>query len=134
MGFDFFAVFNVPLLAGRAFDRAHAEDVPMPVVRSATPAGRRATCCRRRRASSWIASFVTALGFGTPEEAIDKLVYRPPPAVALVAAPPPQPPLRIIGVVEDRAFSFFKTPNEYGRRDVHVGGRSRRHDRARQSR
>src|SRR5262249_14405947 len=56
-------------------------------------------------------AFVTALGLGTPEEAVDKLVYRPPPPVALAAAPPQQPPLRIIGVVEERAFSFFKTPN-----------------------
>jgi putative ABC transport system permease protein len=113
VGFDFFAVFNVPLLAGRAFDRAHAEDVPMP----SGPLGLRpqagAPTSSEPSPQGVIVdrAFVTALGFGTPEEAIDKLVYRPPPAVALVAAPPPQPPFRIIGVVEDRAFSFFKTPN-----------------------
>ena len=113
MGFDFFAVFNVPLLAGRAFDRAHAEDVPMP----SGPLGLRpqagAPTSSEPPPQGIIVdrAFVTALGLGTPEEAIDKLVYRPPPAVALVAAPPPQPPIRIIGVVEDRAFSFFKTPS-----------------------
>jgi putative ABC transport system permease protein len=111
VGFDFFSVFNVPLLAGRVFDREHAEDVPAkggplafreggaPKASEAPPQG---IVVDR--------AFVTALGLGTPEQAIDKLVYRPAPALALAAAPPPQPPLRIIGVVEDRAFSFFKAP------------------------
>ena len=30
IGFDFFVVFDVPLVAGRVFDRAHAEDAPRP--------------------------------------------------------------------------------------------------------
>jgi putative ABC transport system permease protein len=51
--------------------------------------------------------FVTALGLGTPEEAVDKLVYRPLPPFPGAQQ---QPPMRIIGVVEDRSFSFFKTP------------------------
>ena len=53
-------------------------------------------------------SFVAGMGFGTPEEAIDKLVYSPAPPIPGAR---PQPPMRIIGVVEDRSFSFFKTPN-----------------------
>jgi putative ABC transport system permease protein len=52
-------------------------------------------------------SAAAGLGFTTPQEAIDKLVYRPAPPTATVA----QPPLRIIGVVEDRSFTFFKTPS-----------------------
>jgi putative ABC transport system permease protein len=51
-------------------------------------------------------SFVEELGLGTPEEAVDKLIYRPAPP----NAPAQPPPLQIIGVVESRAFSFFKTP------------------------
>ena len=111
VGFDFFPVFNVPLLAGRVFDREHSEDVPAkggplafrdggaPAASEAPPQG---IVVDR--------AFVTALGLGTPEEAVGKLVYRPAPPFAQAAAPPPQPPLRIIGVVEERSFSFFKTP------------------------
>jgi putative ABC transport system permease protein len=108
VGLDFFEVFNVPLVAGRAFDREHAEDVQVPpgAPRSAPSLGESAL----PQNIVVDRAFVAALGLGTPEEAVDKLVYRPPPAVALAAAPPPQPPMRIIGVVEDRAFSFFKTP------------------------
>jgi putative ABC transport system permease protein len=56
-------------------------------------------------------AFVAAFGLGTPQEAVDKLVYRPLPAnLPAGVTPRPQPPLRIIGVVEDRSFSFFKLP------------------------
>jgi putative ABC transport system permease protein len=50
---------------------------------------------------------VTALGLGSPQEAVDKLIHRSAPPIP--GARPP-PPLRIIGVVEDRSFSFFKVP------------------------
>jgi len=53
-------------------------------------------------------SFITALGFATPEDAVDKLVYAPTPQFP---GAQPQPPMRIIGVVEDRSFSFFKLPD-----------------------
>jgi putative ABC transport system permease protein len=116
VGFDFFDVFNVPLLAGRVFDREHAEDVPgtgppglgfgarPPAQPSGDPPPPQNIVVDR--------AFVTALGLGTPEEAVGKLVYRPAPPGAAAAAPPPLPPMRIIGVVENRSFSFFKTPTE----------------------
>ena len=112
VGFDFFEVFSVPLLAGRTFDRAHAEDVPSTGPQGAQrPQGGAPTASEPAPQNIVVdRAFVTALGLGTPEEAVDKLVYRPPPPFALAAAPPPQPPLRIIGVVEERSFSFFKTP------------------------
>src|SRR5262249_14304617 len=47
------------------------------------------------------------LGFATPDDAVDKLVYMAMGATAAVRPPA----LRIIGVVEDRSFSFFKAPN-----------------------
>jgi putative ABC transport system permease protein len=113
VGFDFFDVFNVPLLAGRVFDREHAEDVPMTGGPLARRDGGSPTAGEPPPQNIVVdRAFATALGLGTPEEAVDKLVYRPAPTVALAAAPPPQPPMRIIGVVEDRAFTFFKTPRE----------------------
>ena len=106
VGLDFFDVFSVPLIAGRVFDRDHAEDVQPPM--GAPPQQGSDTALPQNIVVD--RSFVEALGLGTPNEAVDKLVYRPPPPVALAAAPPAQPPLRIIGVVEDRTFSFFKLP------------------------
>jgi putative ABC transport system permease protein len=118
VGLDFFAVFNVRLLAGRVFDRDHAEDVSQPA-RPGIAAGPGLSASGPRPPGSQPAadaprpqnvivdqSFVEALGLGTPEEAVDKLVYRPAPPNT-VAQPPP---LHIVGVVEDRSFSFFKTP------------------------
>lgn len=104
VGLDFFDVFNVPLIAGRVFDRDHAEDV-QPPPGAPRPQGDDAPLPQNIVVDR---SFVEALGFGTPNDAVDKLVYRPPPPVALAAAPPAQPPFRIIGVVEDRSFSFAK--------------------------
>ena len=114
VGFDFFSVFNVPLLAGRVFDREHAEDIPTTGAPGMQrPQGGAPTASEPAPQNIVVdRAFVSALGLGTPEEAIDKLVYRPAPAFAQAAAQPPQPPMRIIGVVEERAFSFFKTPND----------------------
>ncbi len=106
VGLDFFDVFSVPLIAGRVFDRDHAEDIQSPPG-ATRPQGGDAALPQNIVVDR---SFVEALGLGPPNDAVGKLVYRPPPAVALAAAPPAQPPLRIIGVVEDRTFSFYKTP------------------------
>ncbi|HUL83142.1 MAG TPA: FtsX-like permease family protein [Gammaproteobacteria bacterium] len=113
VGFDFFDVFSVPLLAGRVFDRGHAEDVPGtgPAFGPRPPANPTGESPPPQNVIVDRA-FVAALGLGTPEEAVGKLVYRPAPPGAAAAAPPPLPPMRIIGVVENRAFSFFKTPTE----------------------
>jgi putative ABC transport system permease protein len=102
VGFDFFDVFDVPLLAGRVFDREHAEDVPLSPPPAPGGAQGPINVVVDR-------AFVTALGLGSPQEAVDKLVYRPAPPTP--GARPP-PPLRIIGVVEDRSFSFFKVPDD----------------------
>jgi putative ABC transport system permease protein len=98
VGYDFFDVFNVGLIAGRVFDRTHAEDLPR---RDPLPS----------RSIVVDLAFVSALGLGTPEEAIDGLVYRPLPPNA-IRQPTAPPPMRIVGVVEDRSFSFFKTPGD----------------------
>jgi putative ABC transport system permease protein len=102
VGFDFFDVFGVPLVAGRVFDRDHADDDPSASPPSEPPP----TNIVVDR------TFVAAFGLGTPEEAVGKLIYRPRPAQARSGAPPSA--LRVIGVVEDRSFSFFKTPTHNG--------------------
>jgi putative ABC transport system permease protein len=148
VGFDFFEVFGVPLLAGRVFDREHAEDAPAqpqagpqlqvggvglasgpggsaPAVGGASggPPGGPSSTPGPSSASSPAQTpatqspqnvvvdrdFVAALGLGTPEEAVDKLVYRPTPPIPGAQSPPP---MRIVGVVESRSFSFFKTPSD----------------------
>jgi putative ABC transport system permease protein len=100
VGFDFFDVFNVPLVVGRVFDREHAEDVAQPGPRPADADGLPQNIVVDRQ-------FLSVLGIPTPEDAVDKLVYPVlPPTVGVR-----RPPFRIIGVVEDRSFSFFKPPN-----------------------
>jgi putative ABC transport system permease protein len=105
VGLDFFAVFNVPVLAGRTFDRAHGEDLsrppgpPPPGAVAEPPLPTNVVVDRR---------FVASLGFPTPDEAVDQLIYRAlPPGVQV-----PIPPMRIVGVVEDRSFTFFKSVNQ----------------------
>jgi putative ABC transport system permease protein len=126
VGFDFFEVFNVPLLAGRTFDREHAEDLPAPAPAPASPSAAQPAQDARPGSDgppdapppvSIIVDrqFVADLGLGAPEDAIDKLVYRPatpiPGAAALQRG---APPWRIVGVVETRSFSFVKRPTSQG--------------------
>jgi putative ABC transport system permease protein len=112
VGYDFFDVFSVPLLAGRVFDRDHAEDLVGPGPTPPPSAGAQPSSEPPPPTNIVVdRAFVAAFGLGTPQEAVDKLVYRPLPAnLPAGVTPRPQPPLRIIGVVEDRSFSFFKLP------------------------
>ncbi|HEX5049969.1 MAG TPA: FtsX-like permease family protein [Gammaproteobacteria bacterium] len=120
VGFDFFDVFDVALVAGRVFDREHGEDLPRPP--PATPAAPAANSGQPAPAGAAPPSppeppqpvnivvdtaFVAGLGL-TPEQAIDKLLYRPAPPIPGAAAQ--ARPLRIVGVVQERVFSFFKAP------------------------
>jgi len=108
VGYDFFDVFSVAVLAGRVFDRDHAEDLLAP---GPPPAGAQSGEPPPPNNIVVDQTFVAAFGLGTPQEAVDKLVYRPLPAnLPPGVTPRPQPPLRVIGVVEDRSFSFFKLP------------------------
>jgi putative ABC transport system permease protein len=104
VGYNFFDVFDVALVAGRVFDPAHAEDQPVP---SGPPGGPPASSAPAPAFQNVVVdrSLVATLKLGTPAEAIDKLVYASAPPNA-----PQRPPMRIIGVVEERVFSFFKMP------------------------
>ncbi|HEX5049053.1 MAG TPA: ABC transporter permease [Gammaproteobacteria bacterium] len=105
VGLDFFDVFDVPLVAGRVFDSDHAEDLS----RQVAPPGPPGAGAEPPPPVNIVVGrqLVSGLGLGTPEEAIDKLIYRPlPPTVPVTL-----PPMRIVGVVEDRAFNFFRSPS-----------------------
>jgi putative ABC transport system permease protein len=104
VGFDFFEVFAVPVIAGRGFDREHAEDLP----RAPTPGTQPPAEPPPPTSVVVDRSFVRNLDLGTPEQAVEQLVHRPTPPLPGWRR---QPPLRIIGVVEDRSFSFFKLPS-----------------------
>ncbi|HET7133292.1 MAG TPA: FtsX-like permease family protein, partial [Gammaproteobacteria bacterium] len=131
VGFDFFDVFDVPLVAGRVFDREHGEDLPRPPPQAggapggaaptpgsgppapaaggaSPPAAESAAAAEPPQPLNIVVdtAFVAGLGL-TPQEAIDKILYRPAPPFPGAA---PARPLRIVGVVQERSFSFFKAP------------------------
>jgi putative ABC transport system permease protein len=111
VGYDFFDVFNVPLLAGRVFDRSHAEDLRLPpkAAQSGTSGGSVGEPQVEGPVLNVIVErqFVEALGLGTPSDAIGARIYQPAPPIA---GAPRQPPMQIIRVVENRSFSFWKMP------------------------
>jgi putative ABC transport system permease protein len=93
-GWDFFSVFDIPLVAGRVYSTEHGDEIhergpnAPPGSRSSTP---QPIVVDR--------GFVEAFGFASPEAAIDQLVYSPgndaPDA------------LQIVGVVENHRFTFL---------------------------
>lgn len=87
VGADFFDVFDVPLLAGRAFDPARPEDLENPRPGNATTQN---LVVSRALAES--------LGFASPAAAVDQLIYIP-------LGNPPRP-FRIIGVVENKPINI----------------------------
>jgi putative ABC transport system permease protein len=92
VGFDFFPVFDIPLIAGRVFSREHG-DQPRDPRRDGPPdpSNPRPIVVDR--------GFVAELGFASPDAAVDQLVYAP-------GSDPPRPS-QIVGVVENHSFTFF---------------------------
>jgi putative ABC transport system permease protein len=88
VGYDFFAAFDIPVLAGRVFDRAHSDLPPQNRDRNAPgPAPTINVVIDRVLARQ--------LGFGSPSEAVDQTVYFPGVLGDRVQ------PYQIIGVVEN---------------------------------
>lgn len=84
VGYDFFSTFDMPVIAGRVFER-NRDDLP-PEGGEPDPTTPRNIVIDR--------AYAAQLGFASPEQAVDELVY--PPGQG------PAPPVRIIGVVENR--------------------------------
>jgi putative ABC transport system permease protein len=94
VGYDFFSVFEMPLLAGRTFspDRYESDFTP----RDGEPLELPIVVDR---------AFIETLGFASPENAVDQIVYFP--ASTMGAFGLGAQPLKIIGVVEARPFIFL---------------------------
>jgi putative ABC transport system permease protein len=97
VGLDFFDVFAIDLVAGRLFDSV---DLPPSGTPAAPTPGSESKIVVDR-------GFAAELGYATPEAAIGQPVYQF--IQAFGAKEPPKEPStwRIIGVVEDRAFSYW---------------------------
>ena len=93
VGYDFFSVMQIDLLAGREFSADRGDGAP-PVepLRDGAPAHPRSVVVDR--------AFVEEFGLGSPAEAVGRLVYYPPDMLG------PQTAVRIVGVVDIRRFSF----------------------------
>ncbi len=103
VGFDFFDVFGMPLLAGRLLDREHAED--LPPAPTGAPAAPPSPDFKPRDTNVVIdRAFAAEFGLGSPEEAVGKTVYRLPSSFG---GPTQAAAMNVVGVVEDRVFSFF---------------------------
>ncbi|HEX5046036.1 MAG TPA: ABC transporter permease [Gammaproteobacteria bacterium] len=90
VGFDFFSTFDLTLLAGRVFDRGADRDV-----RPADDAEDQPVVVDR--------AFTKAFGFESPAAAVGAVVYQPNDKAPT--------PLRIVGVIEDKAWIFFDVGN-----------------------
>jgi putative ABC transport system permease protein len=90
VGYDFFTTFDIPVLAGRAFDRAHSDLPPQNQNRDRNAPG-------PAQPINVVIDRVLArqLGFGSPSEAVDQTIYFPG-----VLGQRAQP-FQIIGVVEN---------------------------------
>ncbi len=99
VGYDFFSVFDIPLLAGRSFSpERYATDFPAPGGAAAAPSS-------EPRAIVVDRAFVEQFGFASPEAAVDQLVYFPESTMKAFGFG--AQPLRIIGVAETKLFTFF---------------------------
>jgi putative ABC transport system permease protein len=90
VGYDFFETFGIRIVAGRVFDRNRGEDA----LRFFYAADQPNSIVINR-------SLVDELGFGSPELALEQVIYVPRRLLAGFGSSAAQP-LRIIGIVEDK--------------------------------
>jgi putative ABC transport system permease protein len=94
VGFDFFSVFDISLVAGRLYSREHGDEPREP--RRNDPSDSKFSTPQPIVVDR---GFVEELGFTSPEAAIDQLVYSPGNGRSDA--------FQIIGVVENHRFTFF---------------------------
>jgi putative ABC transport system permease protein len=125
VGLDFFAVFDIPLIAGRVFDRAR-DYARLEAEEKANAAGADsgnrdagadadagadqdgATPASPRQPEPIVVdrTFTAYLGFASPEAAVGQLVYFPGSSSSAFGGGGATP-LEIVGVVENHSFVFF---------------------------
>lgn len=105
VGFDFFSVFDIGLVAGRAFSRDFGDDAQLDDGASTQSAAKPATSTTAPTSIVVDRDFVTQFGFASPEAAVDQLVYNPGS---------PTRTLRIVGVVDTHKFTFFNAMKANG--------------------
>jgi putative ABC transport system permease protein len=96
VGYDYFSTLDIPVIAGRVFDRQH-NDLPPPNNQSAPNANSGPPPTRHIVVDRPLAA---QLGFASPQAAVGKTVYFP-----AFNGRPPQP-MEIIGVVESHPLFF----------------------------
>ena len=105
--YDFFSTMEMPVAAGRVFDRAHGDDKSIADLRN-FDSSKPLNIVIDRALSEQI-------GYRDPAKAIGQIIYMP-----LTQARLPDQPLRIIGVVENKPLHFVgmgATGNIYFRSD-----------------
>lgn len=112
VGLDFFAVFDIPLIAGRVYDREHG-DLERILAREASIVPRDGDAAGAapppEPPMEMIVvdrTFTAELGFASPEAAVGQLVYFPGSTASAFGGSGAQP-LEIVGVVENHPFAFF---------------------------
>lgn len=96
---DFFNTFQIPLLAGRTYDRAHSAD-GLPSAEGAKPGDLLQGTVVLNKAA------IAKIGYGTPDQAIGKVVRV---AVGRLEGDTIYADLEIIGVVADMLFHQLRT-------------------------
>lgn len=95
---DFFETLGVPLLAGRPLDSAYGTDLVSPDARQASGVGNDVP-----RSIVVDRSFTAGMGFASPQQAINQILYIPPLPQTGGAA---WQPFQVVGVVEDKPLSI----------------------------
>src|SRR5882672_6165311 len=104
VAYDFFATLDIPLIAGRVFDRDHNDMPPQDSPQGSNSAPRPTVNIVIDRV------LAAQLNFASPQEAVDQIVYVPAALGDQAAA------MRVIGVVESRPLflrGFGATSNMY---------------------
>lgn len=105
VGLDFFDIFGIDLLAGRVFD---STDLPPPGAPSGPAPGMAPPRPGLETKIVVDRAFAGELGYSTPEAAVGNAVYLFQNAFPGTSTAPKEPMTwRIVGVVEDRSFSFW---------------------------